>query len=442
MDLGIKGLLSSSKVALEKQATDSFGAAAEDFIKGKFAGKPPGTTDVSGVYKPESRDDVHTWYSSSYAAALAGTTFRPKLKFLFKVEFGFDPKLQPDYPQLFGANANDFTFMIKSVDRPKVDFEYEEEVNQYNFRTKVLKKITHRELTLTFMDDVGNRVFEFFRTLMLIYSPITRGGLDREQHGGKPEAKVDAPSGMTFKGLKTGFNAHRGVINSEAGQAIRYIRISQFFMDPSATSLSSAPKMVYWDFINPRLKSFDLDDMNHETSDANLLTMMFDYDWMEMVKVDKIPGPVSPVFPGVSPTAPTAPADLLLGVTGTGSGSSVTGGNNPFANIIQGKLAGAAQQMSSTLINKAVSSIAGKGVVGQILGSATNSISAQVGSSVNGLIGGGLQSASNYVSTGATSMLSNAMSGISNKFTSLIKPAASDSSTLNTVTNIVKSGGG
>lgn len=415
--MDVNNLLKSTKVALEKQAVDNFGAVVEDYVRG--AGATPLPAAATGVYQPQAQTDPNTWYASSYAAALAGTSFRPKLKFLFKVEFAFNDEVARQFPHLQNARANDFTFMIKTVDRPKVDFEYEDEVNEYNFRTKVLKKIKHRELTMTFMDDVGNRVFDFFRTLMLIYSPITRNGPARDGTNDVPNNLKRQRTGMMFSGLDKTFDAHRGVINAQAGGAIKYIRIKQIFLDPSVKMIE-ANHMVYYDFFNPRLVSFDLDDMSHESSDPNLLTMQFDYDWMEMVKIDKINAPITPLFPGVSQNAQTAPVDLLSGITGSGSTAGASGGtNNPFTNIISGRATSAAESLTSTIVNRAVQSVAGRGPLGTAIGGALGSVGGLVGSQVNGLVTGS-----------ANSLISGVTSAANNAFTSIIRPIASDSSTL------------
>ncbi len=198
MPFSAKNILNDAQITLEKAATDKFGNVVEDFVKGGLGGFLPAVNENA----PVNRNDG-SWYATSYAAGLAGgTSFRPKLKFLFKVEFIFTDAAKAQYRDILsGAGANDFTFMIKAVDRPKVDFEYEEDVNMYNFRTKVLKKIRHRDLTITFMDDVGNRVFNFFRVLMMIHSPITRGQLKRDNSLEKPNnKKLSVGSGMAFNG--------------------------------------------------------------------------------------------------------------------------------------------------------------------------------------------------------------------------------------------------
>lgn len=423
----IGSILKSSGVALEQQAVKSFGSAVEDFARGTLgfsassAGNGIGEPGF-GVTNPRTDRSPKIWDASSYASSLAGaTTVRPKLKFLFKVQFLFKPEVISQYPFL---QRNDFTFMIRQVDRPKVDFEYEDDVNLYNFRTKALKKIRHRELTMTFMDDVGNNVFDFFRTLMFVYSPVTRGAEARDGDviSLPNTAKFQQGSGMDF--TQREFNAHRGVINSNAGNAIEVIRIKQIFVDPSQTpgTKDSAVKAVFYDFCNPRLVSFDLDDLAHEASEVNILTMQFDYDWLEMTKHDKllVTGDGGPIqyFPAPSRTGNTytgAPTDLLRGNQGANetaaarasASGSPQGNNNPFINILSNTAQRAAQSLTSDIANKAVRAVAGNGrfansPFGRVITGGVSSAVGGVTSSVGGLVGasvrdgiGGLFSAVN-----------------------------------------------
>ena len=317
MPFNLSGVKKDIGLQLEKAAVDKFGAVVDDFARGAldqvFRGGPSDQADAT------NRNDPAQWYSTSYAAALAGgTSYRPKLKFLFKVQFVFTEEAKRLFPELSRREANDFTFMIKSVDRPKIDFEYEEDVNMYNFRTKVLKRIRHQELTLVFMDDVGNRVFNFFRTLMMIHSPITRAQLTRDGKSNMlPNIKrAQGSNGMPFGRGGIGQNAHRAVVNSTFGNSIEVIRVKQIFVDPSPAgdaALTNASKMVIFDFINPRIVRFDLDELTHESSDPNLLTMVFDYDWMEMVNVGalgKSDDPYEPDYKIRAPNVTGAPSDI------------------------------------------------------------------------------------------------------------------------------------
>jgi len=400
----ISNILSSTQIALEKQAADKFGAAVDDFVRGSLG---IGADASPGGQRIKTRDPS-TWYASSYAAALAGgTDYRPKLKFLFKVEFKFKAGVLDslasggllDSKTREAVERNEFTFMIKTVDRPKVDFEYEEDVNQYNFRTKVLKKIRHRPLTMVFMDDAGNRVFDFFRVLVMLYSPITRRQMARDGTTRKPDTTSAQPgNGMEFSSPNIGDNidiSHRGVINAsgfDTGQALDVIRVKQMFMNPAASNLNDAPSEVIFDFMNPRLEMFDLEELSHEASDPSTLTMQFDYDWMEMVKVSAMQAADTPVY-NISVKGVTgAPSDVLSGKnlpqdgrTGTNPIPAATS-TNPFLAIINRQVGRAVQQVTSDTINRAVRSTFGTGRFATDLGG-------RISGSLGGVLGGLTQAA-------------------------------------------------
>lgn len=402
----ISQLLKSTGTKVQNSA--QFGAAVEDFTRGNLGFKP---ATGQSIDPNRSKDDPHTWVSTSYAAALAGGAgFRPKLKFMFKVEFVFTQEALNLYPELRGQ---DFTFMIQYVDRPKVEFEYEEDINQYNFRTKVLKKITHRELTVKFLDDTGNRVFDFFRIMMFLNSPITRGALKREQTNTPPnsadiESQLINGTGMAFTAAGGGGfldNAHRGVINGSVGGvggSIAAIRVKQIFIGSNTSTDGTAtiklkPQEVIFDFMNPRIRSFDLDELSHDANDPNVLTMVFDYDWMEMLKVaGGLPENDTPSYKNIkSPGAQTAPTDVSAGGAG---GSSPAGNGGIFGNIIKGRLGGVVQQITSTAVNRAVKSIAGGGFLGGVASTMANGL---VNTASNNLLNGVLTSSLKTGSAGA-----------------------------------------
>jgi hypothetical protein len=395
MKKDLSSIFKGANVQLEKTAVDKFGAVIEGGVRGALLGKPtPPPTQSTRTPRPPS-----TWIATSYAAALAGSDYRPKLKFLFKVQFVFKPEIVALYPQLGGASGNDFTFMIKTVDRPKVDFEYEDDVNVYNFRTKALKKIRHRELTVTFMDDVGNRVFEFFRTMMEIHSPITRGGRLRDQTTEPPLTNSAGIGGMAFDTgvLGNAVGSHRDVINTNFGGAIDSIRVKQMFLDQTQANLEQSPRQVMYDFVNPRIISFDLDDLSHDASDASLLTMQFDFDWMEMVKMDSMAGPDAPIYIAAGKNITGAPSDQLPGGSGVnvslGSASPIpkAGGGNPFLKILDGAGTRATQKISSDIIGRGVRAVAGNGrLATQLSGSVSSGLNGLVAGATRGRVSGGL----------------------------------------------------
>lgn len=386
----IKQLLKSSGINAERTATELFGNAVEDFASGPINRQLKGLFGVPEGPQPVNRNDG-SWYSTSYAHSLANSQFRPKLKFLFRVEFLFKPEVLAQFGAQSAEWAKNFAFMIKSVDRPKVDFEYDE-INQYNFRTKVLKQIKHRALTMTFMDDVGNNVHEFFRFMMMVHSPITRRSIGASFDISSAYARYSAGSGMKFSNSPTVTNdfAHRGAVGTDIGNVIQAIKVTQMFMQPgkTASDLDNGAKEVAFFFINPRIESFDLDDVNHETSDVNLFTMSFDYDFMVMSDMRTLQ-PV-PAGKGMPPVG-SAPGEASP--TGRRPGDP-KGSNNPYIAALSAIGGRAATKLTNELLGSKIRRIPGLGSVADTLGglvggAARNGVAGGLGS-LGSMVGGAL----------------------------------------------------
>jgi hypothetical protein len=425
MAIDISGVVRRTRIAVGSKAESIFGNAVEDFTRGVLSRGSTGDPTQAEQNTRRNRPPGE-WVSSSYAAHLSGaSSYRPKLKFLFKIEFIFKSGVIEGLLNagLITAEAakqlreNQFTFMVKTVDRPKVDFEYEDDVNMYNFRTKVLKKIRHRELTVTFLDDTGNRVFNFFRVMMMIHSPITRRQVTRDNTTNLPtSASASIGSGMNF--TESAFNkfdiAHRGVVNlnsvaSNVGTPFEAIRVKQMFVDVSQSSLRDAPRQVTFDFINPRVVSFDLDDMSHETSEPNLLTMQFDYDWMEMVDNGVQITSDGPDYSGIKAKGITgAPSDTMGGGKENQLPKPIAtpGLGDILGNAAARQLGNEVKRITSETVSRAVRSIGGGGRfattignrIGNIVGGAAGS---QASSAIERGIGGALGAvSSNSTATG------------------------------------------
>jgi hypothetical protein len=292
----ISGIVKSTGVALEQQAFAAFGAAIGGLASGALGSifgqtNPPGAgpTDAQTVI---AQQDPQTRISDStrYAAALTEAfqvDFDPKLKFLFKVSFTFHPALN-EYIQQFGTNVTtrDFeenlTFMVTQIDRPQVDFEYEE-VNMYNYRTHVLTRIKHRELSMTLTDDVGNRALDFANIYRMIYQPISRPVTDAAVQSFDRRGMEFTPpfGGLDGGGLQAIPASSSGVAN----QPLTRIRISQIFVERGSwySDPKSWVKVVHFDFINPRITNINMDDLDYSSGGGpSNLSLSFNFDALHM----------------------------------------------------------------------------------------------------------------------------------------------------------------
>jgi hypothetical protein len=217
---------------------------------------------------------------------------------------------------------------------------------------------------------------------------------------------------MAFSGNSRD-NAHRAVVNSDFGNSIEAIRVKQIFVDPNEP-LATATKMVSFDFLNPRIMSFDLDEVTHESSDVNLLTMVFDYDWMEMVKIGSIGTqnkPYSSIHDNIrAPGVSGAPSDIhpnsIDGAVGRPQGQ---GKNSGLGGALSNILGRGVSQLTSDVIGRAVQTVGGGGRFATALGGvASSAISGPIGGLVSGSareIGAGLFSST----TGTTARASAAV---------------------------------
>jgi hypothetical protein len=392
----ILNLLKSSGVSTERTATQVFGLAVEDFAAKPLTKLLTGSNGTNPA--PVNRNDG-SWYATSFAASAANSQFRPKLKFLFRVEFLFKPEVLAQFAAQSAAWKNNFTFMIKSVERPKVEFEYED-INAYNFRSKVLKSIKHRELTMAFIDDVGNNVHEFFRFMMMVHSPITRRSVNASQEIADAYATYSAGNGMIFSdnlGNTQDF-AHRGVINSDIGNAIQAIKVTQIFMQPGTSphDLDTGAKEVSFFFINPRIVSFDLDEVNHESNEANLFSMVFDYDFMVMSDARVL----QPLPPEKSmPPVGSAPGESQPTGRASGTAGNPAGNNNPYTSLLSSIGARAAQKLTSSTVGNLLNRVPGLGTVADAVSSSAQGFARgqldSAGSSISGIVQGIKNSSTN-----------------------------------------------
>ena len=300
MPFSAKGLFKDLQINAEKHVADAtsdkidalsrtLGITLPSAVRGK-------KTAIETPKNGASRDSLLTWDSVSYATGLSGTNFRPKMKCMFKVKFEFAPEFKQVMSDKFKVDPryiDDFTFAVKSADRPKFNFEYEDDVNKYNFRTKVLKKITHRDLTMAFHDDAGNRVVTMFAALMDAFTPVMRRGhLRTGTLNSSNGSGVDEISGMSFsddinenRSMRDAF----GETAADTGSPIVCIRLQQIFFD-NGSDIDTAVKMISFDFMHPQIVAFDLDEVSHEQTDPSSISMTFDYDWLEVVNVGFLGG--------------------------------------------------------------------------------------------------------------------------------------------------------
>lgn len=208
--------------------------------------------------------------ASPYAIDLIARA--PKYKFLFVVQF----VPEAGYGALGGQDFGplDMAFTVKRSTRPTPRFTYED-VNYYNFRSKVVTKTEFEDMTMSFHDDTLNFATQFYHAYTRAMMPIT--GLENG------ESSLLEQGGMDFVGntLRENqiqnaiganvYSASSGPLFNDRKQIFKEIRLYHLF--------DNGNRMNVWRFLNPRITSINLDDLDMSVgTEGSELSLTFNYD--------------------------------------------------------------------------------------------------------------------------------------------------------------------
>lgn len=276
----VSQILDFEKSVLQENSIDDFSSISTptDFIS-------QSSKNVS------ANDAVDGWHSVSYAYGLANSQFRPKLKFMFYVDF----MLKPEFSEL--ANefwARNMSFNAKTVDRPKLSFEFED-INQYNFKTKVVKGSKYEDVSITFYDDSSNSVIDFFRFVLSLFHPITRRSNTMSSDLSTGSLSMLEGHGMSFSGdtFDTSDLSHRGVVNTDNGQIFQVIKVTQTYIVPSG-DLNA--RQISYLYVNPTISSIELNELSAEDSSNTCeVTLKFSFDAIVIPNTEGLQTPRNPM---------------------------------------------------------------------------------------------------------------------------------------------------
>lgn len=256
-------------------------------IPAAFSAFQNGTALISSLFnsatpatQPQASQFGQTCGVGNYATDLI--KFAPKYKFLFVVELQFDPAFQ----KIIGKQGGtiDPAFVIKSTTRPSVDFEYED-INMYNFRTKVARKTVYQPITMKFLDDDRNNAMQFYNLYLKLISPIANlnaevvqmdplqiydlagGGMGFESSTAPINGSWNSPTvGKLYAGSLGAFG------NTDTTNILR--RISIYHVYRAGTMMNQ------FHFYNPKITKLELDELDMASSEGTEVSLTFSYDSM------------------------------------------------------------------------------------------------------------------------------------------------------------------
>lgn len=317
-------------------ANAGYGAAKQIYQKVKQGNFK--TTDIPGyvqdlqnleiltrsIFTPNQTQEAKAIQGCVSPYAMDLIKLAPKSKFLFVVQFIYNTAYN-DWLQL----SNDFAFVVKTSTRPNIEFEYED-INMYNFRTRVAKRTVYAPVSMTFYDDNLNNADLFYTTYLRAMSPIANMGGTTDNI---PQVEMYQASTMeptTFNSALGSFNSggsSLGALRDNNKSILSEIRLYHVF--------DYGRLMNVYHFYHPKIQQMNLDELTMaETGNGNELSLEFSYDSMFLepnydvkdttkYNITQLSGggnaqyPIRPVFsdnqPGQDGT-PNAPSSQNMGI--------------------------------------------------------------------------------------------------------------------------------
>jgi len=236
------------------------------------------STLMSGIFTDSKQTSSTREYeqcgASPYATDLI--SYAPKFQFLFIVQIEFNE----GYTDL---GTLETAFVVKHSNRPTINFEYED-INMYNFWTKVPKKSVYEPITMRFYDDNWNQAMTFYNSYLKAMSPIANMDFPQSmENTGVYERQSMAFSNINQSETWPGptpthsYASSYGPTNIDDQKDI-IKRITLFHV------YREGRLMNVYRFFNPRILNLTLDDLDMtQTGEGNEVSFQFSYDGLNIL---------------------------------------------------------------------------------------------------------------------------------------------------------------
>ena len=288
---GIRTAVNSFQPQAVNLAVGSAQVLAQDIRQGKFTLQdiPNRVQDfqnleqlASGIFTSNPGDQMSENYEkfdclpSPFAVDLV-QNYAPKQNFSFFVEI----RLTAPYKNLAAyENVQDhLAFMVKSSSRPQVNYEYEE-VNYYNFRSRVIQKQMYQPISMRFIDDTLNYAARFYDLYTKAMSPLNN--ISTIENSPVNEAGLES-SGMNFNQGGQHHLPQSG--NSASTGPLLPSNVNDYSTEHIIESISlyhigsSGNTITSYDMFYPKITSLTPSDLTmEETGNGSEFTIDFEYD--------------------------------------------------------------------------------------------------------------------------------------------------------------------
>ena len=217
-----------------------------------------------GIFKDTTAvEEIPVCEATQYVRGLTGSN-QPKFGFLFFVEIQLNPEVaaQPLQGSEGKTIASVAGMYVKTASRPNITYLYDD-VNYYNYRTKVQQRVQYDPVELTFYDDQDEGwVHAFYELYLKATSPISRMEFNNFNN-------VE-DMGMNWGSSGPQWAASLNALSGNQKNIIQYINLYHV--------MNWGRNVTRYHFINPKITTFKPSDLDMATSEPTDITMSFEYD--------------------------------------------------------------------------------------------------------------------------------------------------------------------
>jgi len=241
--------------------------AAGTFTKEKIAAAQAPLEALEGVLgntpSAKSNNTINNRVKA-YAVDRAYSSIHPKFKFLYVIQFEFSKNFTE-----FADDANFMAFAVRSASRPTVSVEYED-INMYNFKTKVPKYSEYQPATMTFYDDQSNKTTTFYKKYIeaLIPNAKMRQGTQNQYESSqfnftsRTSDSINNSSSLQALPVLPGGSGDNNIIKS----------IKLFHIWNWGQSLN------IYHYFNPKISEINIGDLDMDSQEVTEIEIQFNYD--------------------------------------------------------------------------------------------------------------------------------------------------------------------
>lgn len=248
-----------------------------------------GTSTLTTYLLTNSPDGFSTVDSTFLTATDFGGLDAPKSKFMFTMVVGVRNDAFEADPG--SENLTEIEYALKTASRPAPNFEFQD-VNYYNYRTKVQTRVDYGTFTIVMYDDQRDKANDLFVNYLKSVSPIANLPGSFSDNLGKED--LDDFSFSNRSGSSNYSSA--GVLASPRGH-LAYIKIYHYYYKSSGGELE--PEAVVYEYLNPKVSAVQYDELSMSDSDPSTISITFNFDSVHIRKLSE-PDIFTPIPPDLT----------------------------------------------------------------------------------------------------------------------------------------------